>query len=128
VRRISRTPPPPIKRGRGRPPKNGATQANANKHPAAKTAAKIAKAKAKAKHHSPKKFEKENQPVGDAIDISDSESEIAEGGRKQWSDSEKTKFFDWLLGDHSEGDYRFEQHKKNPGHVYKRVRRPSLFP
>ncbi|KAJ7842541.1 hypothetical protein B0H14DRAFT_2586264 [Mycena olivaceomarginata] len=48
---------------------------------------------------------------------------IQDGGCKQWTEAEKTKFFKWFLGDDEEGkaNAQFEQHKKNPQRVYKWV-------
>ncbi|KAJ6559721.1 hypothetical protein B0H19DRAFT_1069450 [Mycena capillaripes] len=123
--RINNTAPPSQKspnkkkRGPGRPPKKP--------QDAAKKSAKVAQKKSDAKQHRDpgRKVEKENQAPNEidsspiTIDDSDSESESEEGGRKQWTDSEKTAFFEWLLGPGD--DYRFEQHKKNPAHVYKRA-------
>jgi hypothetical protein len=37
----------------------------------------------------------------------------------RWSSVEKTKLFEWLLG--TDADDRFNKHKKNPGHTYKKV-------
>jgi hypothetical protein len=93
--------------------------------PAATKAARATTAKNNAKRHAKKNADKENQPIAGPqvpIDISDSDSETEDGGRKQWFDTEKTVFFTWLLGSDAEANHRFEQHKKNPAHVYKKVR------
>jgi hypothetical protein len=37
----------------------------------------------------------------------------------RWSSVEKTKLFEWLLG--TDAEDRFNKHKKNPGHTYKKV-------
>ncbi|KAJ7134178.1 hypothetical protein C8R44DRAFT_729666 [Mycena epipterygia] len=64
--------------------------------------------------------EKENQCDGVAVtsqvvDVAlDSESETTS---KCWTVADKTKFFMFLLGQDGEGNKRFEQHKKNPGHI-----------
>jgi hypothetical protein len=43
-------------------------------------------------------------------------------GSARWSNAEKTKLFEWLLGaDSEEQDVRFNKHKKNPGRMYKKV-------
>ncbi|KAF7362661.1 hypothetical protein MVEN_00615400 [Mycena venus] len=122
-KRASKT-PSPKKRGRGRPPlgnKKTTAQANAVGRPAAKAAAKAVKTKSKGSHRKQNKKEQENEPNKDttSIETFDSDSEIDDGGRTQWSTTEKTSFFKWLLG--PESDYRFDQHKKNPKHVYKRA-------
>jgi hypothetical protein len=51
------------------------------------------------------------------INIVDSDSEIDDdtGGRKHWTDPEKTDFFKFILGPDAAGDHQFEQHKKDPG-------------
>ncbi|KAJ6525518.1 hypothetical protein DFH09DRAFT_1095571 [Mycena vulgaris] len=120
----------PVKKRRGRRP------ANAAKSPkkAAKTAAKVASVKAKVPSKpKSKKAKSEQQPekgntVIDSVlidttpmEIFDSDSEIEETSRRNWADEEKTQFFNFLLAPDEAGDRRFEQYKKNPGHVYKRV-------
>ena len=39
----------------------------------------------------------------------------------QWTKSEKTMFFEWILGPDSEQSKRFEIHKKNPTRIYVKV-------
>lgn len=136
---VHSTPSPPKKRGRGRPRKNPLAPTSSA---AAKASAKAAQVKSKAKSAKSKAVErigkskldadeeKENEGIGaaplgsDPVIISDSESDTEDGGRKQWTEAEKTKFFKWFLGDDEEGkaNAQFEQHKKNPQRVYKRVR------
>ncbi|KAJ7513154.1 hypothetical protein B0H11DRAFT_2213683 [Mycena galericulata] len=64
--------------------------------------------------------EKENLHVNitpQTIDVtSDSEDETTS---KRWPVADRDKFFRFLLDLNEEGDKRFEQHKTNPGHVYK---------
>jgi hypothetical protein len=109
------------KRRPGRPRGSNAVK---NHNVAAKVAAK-APAKTKKRKDSGNE-ENIPPPLLDAspIDIIDSDSEIDDdtGGRKLWTDPEKTDFFKFILGPGAAGDHRFEQHKKNPVHVYKRVR------
>ncbi|KAJ7431039.1 hypothetical protein B0H11DRAFT_1942211 [Mycena galericulata] len=70
--------------------------------------------------------EKENLHVNitpQTIDVtSDSEDETTS---KRWPVADRDKFFRFLLDLNEEGDKRFEQHKTNPGHVYKVVCRLS---
>jgi hypothetical protein len=43
-------------------------------------------------------------------------------GSSRWSDAEKTRLFEWILGaDSDEQDERFEKHKKNPGRIYSKA-------
>jgi hypothetical protein len=76
--------------------------------PAAEKAAKAMTAKNNAKHHAKKNTDKENQPIAwpqVPINISDSDSETEDGGCKQWSDTEKTMFFAWLLSSDAEANH-----------------------
>ncbi|KAJ7936945.1 hypothetical protein B0H13DRAFT_1853013 [Mycena leptocephala] len=112
----------PKKRGPGRPRKNSIVRTTTKSVPAAEKAAKATTAKNNAKCHAKKNADKENQPITGPqvpINISDSDSETEDGGRKQWFDMEKTMFFTWLLGSDAEANQRFEQHKKNPPCVQK---------
>ncbi|KAJ7746115.1 hypothetical protein DFH07DRAFT_962994 [Mycena maculata] len=56
----------------------------------------------------------------DATQIEWSESET-ESTTKRWPMRDRDKFYKFLLGSDAEGDKRFEQHKRNPGHVYERA-------
>ncbi|KAJ7201483.1 hypothetical protein C8J57DRAFT_1625522 [Mycena rebaudengoi] len=120
------SPPPspaaPVKRKRGRPP-------NPNKAaPAmrAKAAAKVATKKAPptGRKKPASASQKENIPIN-VHDGNDSESgDESEGGgerKRYWTDIEKELFFDFLLGQSAESERRFEQNKKDPGHVYQRA-------
>ncbi|KAJ6579304.1 hypothetical protein B0H10DRAFT_2342839 [Mycena sp. CBHHK59/15] len=72
----------------------------------------------------PKKADQENIPP--PIELADSDDEIersADGKVRYWKPSEKTRVFTFILGLDTEGERRFNQHKTNPGRVYKRVRR-----
>jgi hypothetical protein len=130
---VHSTPSPPKKRGRERPAKNPLAPAKASAKAAqVKSKAKSAKSKAAERLGKSKldaNEEKENEgigvpPLGSPIIISDSENDAEDGGRKQWTDAEKTKFFRWFLGDDEEGkaNPELEQQKKNSQCVYKRVR------
>lgn len=44
-------------------------------------------------------------------------------GARNWTITERTALYTWLLG--PEADKRFEQHKVNPMHVYKKVQTVS---
>ncbi|KAJ6615322.1 hypothetical protein B0H10DRAFT_1950022 [Mycena sp. CBHHK59/15] len=127
---------PVKKRGRGRPKGSRSTH---NTRTAAATSAKVAaikaaapKQKVKAKQAPMKakttasQAQKENvtPPTGaDApIDISDSENEDDGSGYKRWADTDKNKFYRFLLALDAEGERRFTQHQKNPNHVYKRIK------
>ena len=55
-----------------------------------------------------------NDPAAATIEDDDI---LAKGSR--WSDEDKTKLFEWLLG--SEADKLFKTHNKNLGYVYKKV-------
>lgn len=136
---------PTKKRGRGRPRGSGstaitrATAANARKAAALKdvTAAKKTRkvptktktVKTKTATATATLAEKENAAprhiTGPLDSLSDSESEdendAEESAYKRWTDTEKESFFRFLLGLDAEGERRFTQHQKNPGHVYRRV-------
>ncbi|KAJ6611680.1 hypothetical protein B0H10DRAFT_2285043, partial [Mycena sp. CBHHK59/15] len=102
---------PAVKRPRGRP--RGSTKRSASAAPA--------KAKTTAKPKAPKKADQENIPP--PIELADSDDEIersADGKVRYWKPSEKTHVFTFILGLDTEGERRFNQHKTNPGRVYKR--------
>ncbi|KAJ6549173.1 hypothetical protein B0H10DRAFT_2243009 [Mycena sp. CBHHK59/15] len=102
---------PAVKRPRGRP--RGSTKRSASAAPA--------KAKTTAKPKAPKKADQENIPP--PIELADSDDEIersADGKVRYWKPSEKTRVFTFILGLDTEGEHRFNQHKTNPGRVYKR--------
>ncbi|KAJ7152199.1 hypothetical protein C8R43DRAFT_886355, partial [Mycena crocata] len=94
----------PPKRKRGRPPKNqssnGATSGSA----------------AGSMPSSPKK--KRARKGARKTDTVPSETESVS---KRWPTKDRDKFYRFLLSFDAEGDKRFEQHKKNPGHVYDRA-------
>ncbi|KAJ7348814.1 hypothetical protein DFH08DRAFT_959022 [Mycena albidolilacea] len=116
-------PTSPIVAGKHCPERLRGSNAIKNLNVAAKVAAK-APAKTKKQKDS---GNEENVPPPrldtSPIDIIDSNSKIDDdtGGRKHWTDPEKTDFFKFVLGPDAAGDHRFEQHKKNPVHVYKRA-------
>ncbi|KAJ7258140.1 hypothetical protein C8J57DRAFT_1516025 [Mycena rebaudengoi] len=114
----SGTASPPKKRGRGRP------RGSVNKiKPSTRATAKAKKAMAAAKPAKQKKAAKENVSSV-MLELSDTDNEIektVEGKLRYWDTNEKTLFFQFLLGQDEVGDKRFEQHKKNPSHVYKRA-------
>jgi hypothetical protein len=102
---------PPAKRGRGRPRKTANTDVPAK--PKAKTKTKAAKKD---------KSNEENLPP--AIDIVDSDDELEkneEGKPRYWTAEEKARVFEFFLGPDADAERHFNQHKVNPGHVYKRV-------
>ncbi|KAJ6614532.1 hypothetical protein B0H10DRAFT_2221271 [Mycena sp. CBHHK59/15] len=102
---------PAVKRPRWRP--RGSTKRSASAAPA--------KAKTTAKPKAPKKADQENIPP--PIELADSDDEIersADGKVRYWKPSEKTRVFTFILGLDTEGERRFNQHKTNPGRVYKR--------
>ncbi|KAJ7663567.1 hypothetical protein B0H17DRAFT_1211578 [Mycena rosella] len=113
--------PPPVKRGRGRP---AGSKNKPKSLPPTNSAPKPAKAtKATTKKPKKKKKTDENVPPP-TIELSDSEDEIektSDGKIRHWITVEKTSFFQFVLGQDEVGDKRFEQHKTNPGHVYKRA-------
>ncbi|KAJ6605029.1 hypothetical protein B0H10DRAFT_2077278, partial [Mycena sp. CBHHK59/15] len=103
---------PAVKRPRWRP--RGSTKRSASATPA--------KAKTTAKPKAPKKADQENIPP--PIELADSDDEIersADGKVRYWKPSEKTRVFTFILGLDTEGERRFNQHKTNPGRVYKRA-------
>ncbi|KAJ7202482.1 hypothetical protein C8J57DRAFT_1543236 [Mycena rebaudengoi] len=108
----------PKKRGRGRP------RGSVNKiKPLTRATAKAKKATAAAKPVKQKKAAKENVSSV-TLELSDTDNEIektVEGKLRYWDTNEKTLFFQFLLRQDEVGDKRFKQHKKNPGHVYKRA-------
>ncbi|KAJ7154411.1 hypothetical protein C8R43DRAFT_1126491 [Mycena crocata] len=133
------SPPTAPKRGRGRPRGSGnkkatatrpQTTAKVTKAQAAQAAKKVAQTTKKVSRTSDSQGKKNSKMPNDenrdpngipTIDISDSDSEIEETGPKRWTDKEKTQFFRFVLAQDETGDYRFEQHKKNPMPVYKRA-------
>lgn len=114
-------PEAPKRRGPGRPRKNPTANDKSKKTGSPR------RKRAKTTHGNAG-VEKENQPVeitAQVIDVaSDSEDEPTS---KRWPVTDRDKFFKFLLGQDAEGDKRFEQHKKNPGHVYEVVCRTLLF-
>jgi len=106
--------PAPAKRGRGRP------LGSKKKAPPAPRIK--ADAKAASQPVSKSKDAKENDPPA-VYELSDSDSDIdrPEGGGKRWTVPERTGFYKFLLACDAQGDKRFEQHKTDPGHVYKRA-------
>ena len=61
--------------------------------------------------------------IKNAAAAADDTDEILVLGR--WTNAEKTKLFEWFLGSDSEDQQRrFDKHKKNPGHIYKKVEVP----
>ncbi|KAJ7746035.1 hypothetical protein B0H16DRAFT_967733 [Mycena metata] len=117
----------PAKRGRGRPP------GSKNKP---KTGAEPSKPRSKAPTQSRKnttitstakttqksKTNQENIPPSpiNLLDDSDDDTERTEDGKiHYWQPAEKTRAFEFILG--PDADRRFEQHKVNPGHVYRRI-------
>ncbi|KAK7014526.1 hypothetical protein R3P38DRAFT_2787380 [Favolaschia claudopus] len=129
----------PQKRRPGCPRKNGTTPAAVKGAKGKAAAAKTAKAKADKKKQARRddESEKENEPDNDnksqtqshapsaSIDISDAGSESGDdgddSGRKQWSAIERSLFSRWLLGPEPDAEHRFEQHKENPAHIYKKA-------
>ncbi|KAJ7306680.1 hypothetical protein DFH08DRAFT_1054345 [Mycena albidolilacea] len=111
---------PPAKRGRGRPRKT----ANADVPAKPKASAPPAKPKAKTKTKAAKKDKSNEENLPPAIDIVDSDDELEkneEGKPRYWTAEEKTCVFEFFLGLDADAERRFNQHKVNPGHVYKRA-------
>ncbi|KAJ7229783.1 hypothetical protein GGX14DRAFT_383747 [Mycena pura] len=121
-------PAAPVKRGRGRPPNPETVKRRAAVNSAAKAVAKATKPKSPKKNFKKKptrsrKADKENVPLPseDPINISDSEDETEYGTKSHWSAIERSQFYRFLLGPGAAGDRRFEQHKTDPTHVYRRA-------
>ncbi|KAJ7027504.1 hypothetical protein C8F04DRAFT_89707 [Mycena alexandri] len=115
---------PPVKRPRGRPrgSKNKTTMAATAPKPTPKAPTQSTKKTTTTKSTQKNKANRENIPPPPVflLESSDDEIEKTEDGKlRQWQPSEKTRAFDFILG--AEADRRFEQHKVNPGHVYKRL-------
>ncbi|KAJ7702841.1 hypothetical protein B0H17DRAFT_1194702 [Mycena rosella] len=116
--------PPPVKRRPGCPRKDVTGLKSPQR--AAKAAAKKATVKAAAKPKTVTKFKRNDMQKAaeeekENIELLDSDSEIEGMGRKHSKDDEKTKVFNFILAQDEAGDYRFEQHKKNPMYIYKQA-------
>jgi hypothetical protein len=73
-----------------------------------------------AKKSRTKRVNKENIiPKNDSTAAAAVEEDEILGGKSRWSDADKTKLFEWLLG--AEADDRFKIHNKNPERIYKKV-------
>ncbi|KAJ6486656.1 hypothetical protein C8R45DRAFT_1097951 [Mycena sanguinolenta] len=111
--------PDPPKRGRGRPRKE--TTAPSDQAKKSKPAPKP-KAPKGAKSAEVQTNQENTPPTIDLADSDDDEIEKTEDGKtRHWTPEEKTRVFSFILGPDEEGDKRFEQHKVNPGHVYKKA-------
>ncbi|KAJ7126592.1 hypothetical protein C8R43DRAFT_1134917 [Mycena crocata] len=105
------------RRGRPRGSKNKAKTPTTTKAkaPKPKPTAKPAKKKSK-------KADQNTAPVAIELSDSDDDTEKTKDGKvRHWTADERTLFYQFLLAFDEEGEKRFEQHKKNPGHVYKRA-------
>ncbi|KAJ7768620.1 hypothetical protein DFH07DRAFT_807425 [Mycena maculata] len=118
----------PAKRGRGRPRGSGRNHTANSRSPR----------KRRKKANQAVQQEKENQPAPaltpvlppapppapiPALDVTDHTIDLAisdseDAPSKRWPVTDRDKLFRFILGQDAEGDKRFEQHKKNPGHVY----------
>ncbi|KAJ7322803.1 hypothetical protein DFH08DRAFT_817950 [Mycena albidolilacea] len=111
------------KRPRGRP-RNPAKVGTSGK---SKLRAAIpAKPKATTKPKATKKdtANQENTPPTIDLALTDSENDVekSEDGKIcHWTADEKTIVYEFILGSDDEAERRFEQHKVNPGHVYKKI-------
>ncbi|KAJ7237815.1 hypothetical protein C8J57DRAFT_1529065 [Mycena rebaudengoi] len=119
----------PVKQcGPGRPRKTDtATRAKDKEAPTTTTSPKLKRGlgRPRGENSRPKKrvkpSEKENEPAAKELaDDGDLDDENLESS-KRWTNENKTRVFNFILGQTDEGDRRFEQHKKSPAHVYIRA-------
>lgn len=117
---------PPAKRPRGRP-RNPAKVGTSAKSKSSTAVPAKPKATTKSKATKKDTANQENTPPTIDLALADSDDDVekSEDGKiRHWTADEKTIVYEFILGSDDEAERRFEQHKVNPGHVYKKV---SLF-